>query len=127
MGKEGIACGQGTWVLHACFGIASWGTIAFQHWTTSKEGLNNSFARARRARLSEVVGRIPCAIVCEVGSKPFPVLTPCSDGPQVRQREQRQQMMGVLLQTAEADLHQPELPLDYPERMLHLVVSQRMM
>src|SRR5690606_20659690 len=40
--------------------------------------------------------------------------------PKVGQREQRQQMRGVLLQATKAHLHQAELALDHAKRVLYL-------
>ena len=40
--------------------------------------------------------------------------------PQVRQREQRDKLRGVLHQASVADLREPELPLDHAERVFDL-------
>jgi hypothetical protein len=44
---------------------------------------------------------------------------PVPGHPQVGQREQGDHVRGVLLQPAEPHLHQTELALDHPERVLH--------
>ena len=43
--------------------------------------------------------------------------------PQVGQREQRNHMSGILRKSTKAHLHQAELTLDHPERMLHVGVQ----
>jgi len=56
--RGGIVCGQATWALHASSGTASWGTIVFRRWTTSKRlGPNFHGGANSRSRRSEYVYR----------------------------------------------------------------------